>query len=319
MSGKRLWAARSESEDTGANVLEEEEDYMSDKFLASLEAAAGSSSGKRGNKRKRQLRARPPQPAPQQQQLPLRQRMAQTLQQGMDQQIQEDNPGFRLLKKFGYQEGTGLGRNKAGIVNPIGIDIKQGRAGLGKDAQVKAEQEQRKELQRMQREMQEMRQRDFRGEGSARYLEQRMASDLTKARHSAQTLDAQAGKAWPGFWADPSGKAGDGGAGASEDLAGSALDEHVQEPIYRPASPAGTSEGEEDAPAAGTSSASRGAALGDGALRKQMFEMQPTAEKLNSLLQYLRNEHHFCLYCGCSFSSAADIAKNCPGQMYDDH
>ena len=39
--------------------------------------------------------------------------------------------GAKLLEQMGYQAGTGLGRNKQGIVNPLQPEARPKRAGLG--------------------------------------------------------------------------------------------------------------------------------------------------------------------------------------------
>lgn len=45
--------------------------------------------------------------------------------------LTEDNKGYGLLKKLGWSEGTGLGRDRTGIVNPIAAGAALPGAGLG--------------------------------------------------------------------------------------------------------------------------------------------------------------------------------------------
>ena len=40
---------------------------------------------------------------------------------------------------------------------------------------------------------------------------------------------------------------------------------------------------------------------------------------LEELTIVLRNRYFYCVYCGCNFESAEDLAKNCPGDEYEDH
>lgn len=39
-----------------------------------------------------------------------------------------------MLAKMGYKEGQAIGKSSKGILEPIGIDIKTDRGGLGRDA-----------------------------------------------------------------------------------------------------------------------------------------------------------------------------------------
>ncbi|ABN67627.2 predicted protein [Scheffersomyces stipitis CBS 6054] len=38
-----------------------------------------------------------------------------------------------------------------------------------------------------------------------------------------------------------------------------------------------------------------------------------------SLLQYLRKNHFYCFFCGCSYSDVTDLEQHCPGIFADDH
>jgi hypothetical protein len=42
-------------------------------------------------------------------------------------------------------------------------------------------------------------------------------------------------------------------------------------------------------------------------------------EQLRTLLQYLRAEHSYCLYCGAQYASHEDLLADCPGESEEDH
>jgi len=50
----------------------------------------------------------------------------------MDSAIPEYNVGYKLLIKMGWKQNTGLGKSGSGIVDPIRIDLKEDKLGLGK-------------------------------------------------------------------------------------------------------------------------------------------------------------------------------------------
>ena len=51
---------------------------------------------------------------------------------GLDCKLGEDNKGFAMLKKMGFREGGGLGREgREGMKEPVGIAVRRGREGFG--------------------------------------------------------------------------------------------------------------------------------------------------------------------------------------------
>ncbi|XP_037817868.1 uncharacterized protein LOC119607833 [Lucilia sericata] len=58
------------------------------------------------------------------------------LKKGLETKIEEGNKGYELLVKMGYENGKGLGRNAEGILEPLMLEKKSDRKGLGAEAGV---------------------------------------------------------------------------------------------------------------------------------------------------------------------------------------
>lgn len=70
-------------------------------------------------------------------QKPLKQLEVERREEGLNVAISSDNKGFSMLAKMGYKQGDAIGRSNTGIVEPISIQIKNDRGGLGRDAALK--------------------------------------------------------------------------------------------------------------------------------------------------------------------------------------
>lgn len=80
-------------------------------------------------------------------QKPLKQLELERREEGLSSAITSDNKGFSMLAKMGYKQGDAIGRNSSGgIVEPIPIQVKTNRAGLGRDAALKQLQEYKEKL-----------------------------------------------------------------------------------------------------------------------------------------------------------------------------
>lgn len=67
--------------------------------------------------------------------------------EGMSVSISSENKGFAMLAKMGYKSGQPIGKlNGNGIVEPIAIQVKSDRGGLGREAALKQLQEKRLEI-----------------------------------------------------------------------------------------------------------------------------------------------------------------------------
>lgn len=70
-------------------------------------------------------------------QKPVKQLEVERREEGLNAAISSDNKGFAMLAKMGYKKGDAIGRSSTGIVEPISIQIKSNRAGLGREAAIK--------------------------------------------------------------------------------------------------------------------------------------------------------------------------------------
>lgn len=118
---------------------EEEEDYMSDAFLAKLQDVTPSLIKNNTVKRRNEIEAR--QMKEKVRKKPIHEQQKDKLKEGLNKAISSENRGFGLLAKMGYKEGTSLGKNDnstTAIKEPIKINIQnEGRLGLGTSTMIR--------------------------------------------------------------------------------------------------------------------------------------------------------------------------------------
>lgn len=56
--------------------------------------------------------------------------------------IPQSNIGFKLLKQMGYTPGAALGKEGSGLAEPVGLQIRRSRAGIGRDDPIKEKKKQ---------------------------------------------------------------------------------------------------------------------------------------------------------------------------------
>lgn len=77
---------------------------------------------------------------------PMKQLEAERREEGLNTAISSNNKGFEMLTKMGYKPGESLGRSSSGIVEPITIQLKTDRGGLGRAAAIKQLEEYKEKL-----------------------------------------------------------------------------------------------------------------------------------------------------------------------------
>ncbi|XP_056423394.1 G patch domain-containing protein 11 isoform X2 [Hyla sarda] len=115
--------------------------------------------------------------------------------------LSNENKGFALLQKMGYKKGQALGKKGDGIIEPIPLNIKTGRSGIGHEEMKKRKAEENLESFRrkvlMSQKAQEQAADDFRVRMRSKKEEQKLEGDLRKSQKACLQLDEQKGIACP--------------------------------------------------------------------------------------------------------------------------
>ena len=112
--------------------MSDDEDYMSLKFLE--EAQEFESKRKEttySERRKKQIREQEKKGYIK----PRAQLEAEERQKGLERSMDESNKGMKMLMKMGFKKGMSLGTD--GIREPIKVDLKSGRGGIGMESELK--------------------------------------------------------------------------------------------------------------------------------------------------------------------------------------
>ncbi|GLG99271.1 G patch domain-containing protein 11 [Gryllus bimaculatus] len=202
-------------------------------------------------------------------------------QEGLSQALDSSNKGFALLQKMGYKPGSAIGKTGGGRVDPIRIEVKADRHGLGREAALREVAIRKAHLrkQALQRREQLTSVDSYRSRLARQQAEKMMEADLFKSQKVCQQLDIEKNEEVP------------------------------TEPWFWPAVKKDEEQGEEEAEDTSEDTA-------DESETAIEFETQ---EKLEILTLYLRKAHLYCIWCGTKYDDDADLSQNCPGPTRDDH
>ncbi|XP_010257429.1 PREDICTED: G patch domain-containing protein 11 [Nelumbo nucifera] len=174
-----------------------------------------------------------------------------------DSAIPQSNIGFKMLKKMGYNPGSSLGKNGNGRADPVGIEIRRSRAGIGSEDPEKEKLRKEKGRDEMKRRKEESLMMEFGCRQKSQWRSRHIAVNFEKAKAALAQLE----------------------------------NEDIIEP---------KKEDEQDE-------------------EQEEEEEEITEEDLHEILMKLRNEHRYCLFCGCQYESMEALISNCPGTEEDDH
>ncbi|OVA06644.1 G-patch domain [Macleaya cordata] len=179
----------------------------------------------------------------------------------MESAIPQSNIGFKMLKQMGYNPGSALGKGGSGLAEPVGVEIRRSRAGIGRDDPVK----------------EKLRRDEFRAEKKKEEVEGLMVEFGCR-----QKLQWKSRRVVYNY-----------------DKAKAVLDQLENKEIIEPMKNEEDEDGDEK--------------------EEDEEEEEITEEDLRELLIKLRDEHRYCLFCGCQYESVEALLSSCPGIDEDDH
>ncbi|KAI7901917.1 uncharacterized protein BX663DRAFT_512896 [Cokeromyces recurvatus] len=269
-------------------MSDEEDDYMSAKFLENAEEFELKRKEETySERRKKQLREQEKKSHIK----PRAQLEAEEREKGLKRSLDEDknNKGMKMLTKMGFKKGSSLGSGR-GIVEPIKIDMKLGRYGIGMES----------ELQKRTRELEEEEERkrkktmanpdDFRALMAEKAKENQLTKYLNAAVSICEKLDEnndiESNILWTLKPIQPTENNTNDEENKNEEI------EEVKEKEAIVLYP------EEE-------------------LKK--LETFTLDERLELVIKYLRDTYHYCFWCRAKYNDKLDLDDNCPGPDEDSH
>lgn len=284
----------------------DEDDYMSANFLAGSDDLRPGLVHSRATKRRFEAEKKHNEANKMSRTKSTKQLMEDTRTEALSKPLGEENKGFNLLKMMGFKPGMGLGKGAVSdrsLKEPIPIVVRTNRGGLGQEAEAKERIEARLKT-TSEAECNRMAER-FRDAKRSAALSRQVEADLRKSQRACYNLDAAqdiSEPEQPWYWPPSSSKE----EAAGDDIRNVVcLDEEVADgALLSSDSTARTgwdeSDDEEEA-------------------GEEEEEKEDPFERLKVLTEYLRQHHHYCIWCAIRFDGDEDMATNCPGPTREDH
>ncbi|RUS72553.1 hypothetical protein EGW08_019690 [Elysia chlorotica] len=286
----------------------DEEDYMSDAFLQKCidtrPGLAPKHVQQKAGKEKLQKEADRKSRTVSRHKLEATQREA-----GLNASIAPSSKGFALLQKMGYKPGMGIGKEGTGRIEPVSIELKSGRSGLGRESEMKRKttemNQMRAELMAKRRKAEEKLRDSFVGRNVERFAEKNVERDLRTAQKACLQLDQEKGILEPEknfFWPASSLPLQKGDEEEEEDEVEESSLRH--RPLENEHS--NDSDFDNDLDSENNSAA-------------DPFADFSEMERLDVVTRYLRNVYCYCIWCGTRYNDQEDMNSNCPGNTADAH
>ncbi|KAL1310133.1 hypothetical protein HN51_052804 [Arachis hypogaea] len=103
--------------------------------------------------------------------------------------IPQSNIGFKLLKQMGYTPGAALGKEGLGRAEPVGIEIRRSRAGIGLDDPHKEKRKKEEIIAERKRRKEEDLMQDFGLRQKSRWQSKRVVANFHKAKVALDQLE----------------------------------------------------------------------------------------------------------------------------------
>ena len=178
------------SDNRGRRNMSDDDDYMSDKFLEGSEKSTASSTlvYRYADKRKFELMKKKTEIETKLKQSSVKYIEEEKREAGLSSAITSTNKGFEMLMKMGYKPGQGIGKTESGMTEPIGVEVKLNRHGLGKGVKKK---DIKNKNSSVSNNLDNKVMTDFRGRIAQKRAEQLLIADLHKSQKICEQLDIQ--------------------------------------------------------------------------------------------------------------------------------
>ncbi|XP_012521549.1 G patch domain-containing protein 11 [Monomorium pharaonis] len=169
--------------------MSDDEDYMSDKFLHPEQRVSSSLIYRHSDKREFTLMKKKTEieSRMREQSKSIRTVEVEKREQGLSSAITSANKGFEMLMKMGYKPGQGIGKTQSGMTEPIPVEVKVDRQGLGKTLKKKDSHK----CENINAKLDNMATRNFRSRIAQEKTEQLQKIDLHKSQKVCQELDTK--------------------------------------------------------------------------------------------------------------------------------
>ncbi|KAF2468216.1 G-patch-domain-containing protein [Lindgomyces ingoldianus] len=262
---------------------------------------------------------------------------------GLATALDSSSKGFKMMAKFGFRQGDTLGKAEDARKEPIHLSMKDDRSGLGLESERKRKlrelvEEAEKEVKRS-----KIEQVDYRERVRQENEEKRLGVELYNAQKTAERLveeddqSAREGQEWTPTSEYKSRQTISGKRSLQSinilwrRLVRNRLEkerdrkrrQHFNDSLSSTLPTYISADEDEDADdklALGhdvTAIEDDLEDLSDEDLELEEFEAQPLAERLQKVVVYLREAHHYCFWCKYRYSSAT--LDGCPGITEKDH
>ncbi|KAF2836278.1 hypothetical protein M501DRAFT_905818, partial [Patellaria atrata CBS 101060] len=309
----------------------EEEDYMSMTLLEPTQNTHETSLQRLSRqKREAEARSRPKSKSQ------LHAEQTASRESALSTSLDSTNKGFQLLSKLGYKAGSTLGKSSDARMEPIRLEMKEGRSGVGLDSQRKRKMREEFEEEGMRKKVEVG---DFRERLAGQRAEKRMEGQFFGAQKIAEQFDAEGEE-----------DGAEDGEEGGRDVTGDARVKKVARPLKNinilwrglirhrlekekeararhdfqlTSTNAPTYEDsdddEDDKHAIGADSkwAAVEEEVQDEDPELEEFEALPISERLDKVVNHLRQIHNYCFWCKHKYPDST--MDGCPGTTEDDH
>ncbi|XP_043690851.1 G patch domain-containing protein 11-like [Telopea speciosissima] len=107
----------------------------------------------------------------------------------LDYAIPPSNIGFKMLKQMGYNPGSALGKDGSGLAEPVSLEIRRSRAGIGREDPHKEKQRREEAIAEMMSKKDEALMAEFGSRQKSQWRSRKIAGDFSKAKAALAQLE----------------------------------------------------------------------------------------------------------------------------------